>query len=524
AWNDVLKPLGITTDELRAAPEGVRLPLKHSYRKYARGGSTCQGFSTETGRVEFYSEKLRRHGYPALPMLTPTSAPEAAFPLILTTAKNGCYCHSQHRDISALRRRWPVPVVALPTAFAQARQVVDGDRVEIRTSDGCAIMRARIDPDLAENVAVADYGWWQACPDLGLDGSSVDGATTANFNALVSECVIDPVSAAPAMRSLRCDIVPLLGQVAPWAAVRSLRVEAVEPEADGVVKITLAAADKSILPAFAAGQFLTLACNEAAARRGEVRSYSLCGATAPQPTSYRIGVKKLKGGAISPRLVDELRVGDCLYSMAPAGRFLLPRSNEFPIVLIAGGIGITPFMGYLETLALWDRRPDVHLHYVVPNRRGHAFAERIAALACQMPELRVTTCYTRPDDGEIEGIHFDRRGRLTLGMMDEALVARRARFYMCGPDVMMETMRQALLQAGVPSFEIFQERFVSPQPSAQAAADSSQQVLFKRSGLELEWGAGSGSLLDLAERHGVRIPTGCRVGQCESCVVGLLEG
>jgi ferredoxin len=141
-----------------------------------------------------------------------------------------------------------------------------------------------------------------------------------------------------------------------------------------------------------------------------------------------------------------------------------------------------------------------------------------------MPELRVTTCHTRPDNGEIEGIHFDRLGRLTIGMMDDALVARRARFYLCGPDAMMEGMRLGLLQAGVPRFEIFQERFVSPRQPMTIATDTSQRVLFKRSGVEFDWTSGSGSLLDLAERHGVRIPTGCRVGQCESCLVGVVEG
>ncbi len=303
-----------------------------------------------------------------------------------------------------------------------------------------------------------------------------------------------------------------------------MRVEAVEPEAEGVVSITLTAADKSVLPTLAAGQFLTVALDEAAAERGEVRSYSLCGGAAPQPTSYRIGVKKLDSGTISSRLVDRLCAGDVLFATAPAGRFLLPQTNEFPIVLIAGGIGITPFVGYLETLALQARRPQVFLYHVVSNRRGHAFADRITALGRHMPELRVTTCYTRPDVGEVEGIHFDRLGRLTIGMMDDALVARRARFYLCGPDAMMDATRLALLQAGVPRFEIFQERFVSPRPLMPIATDTSQRVLFKRSGVEFDWTARSGSLLDLAERHGVRIPTGCRVGQCESCEVRVVEG
>jgi ferredoxin len=141
-----------------------------------------------------------------------------------------------------------------------------------------------------------------------------------------------------------------------------------------------------------------------------------------------------------------------------------------------------------------------------------------------MPELRVLTHFSRPAAEDRHGLHFDRAGRLTLATIDPSLLARRARFYLCGPDGMMASMSAALKAAGVPSFEIFQERFASPRPPTAPAGATSHTITLRESGISLIWTPESGSILDLAERHGVRIPTGCRVGQCESCAVTLVEG
>jgi ferredoxin len=89
---------------------------------------------------------------------------------------------------------------------------------------------------------------------------------------------------------------------------------------------------------------------------------------------------------------------------------------------------------------------------------------------------------------------------------------------------MMAQLSTALLAAGVPRFEIFRERFASPRPPAASTGATERTIAFRRSGVSLTWTPDSGSILDLAERHGIRISTGCRVGQCESCAVPLLEG
>jgi ferredoxin-NADP reductase len=242
-----------------------------------------------------------------------------------------------------------------------------------------------------------------------------------------------------------------------------------------------------------------------------------------QQDSYRLSIKVLADGAVSP-VMAALKAGDTVLTQAPAGRFLLPRHNEFPVVLLAGGIGITPFISYLEALAHQPARPEVHLYYGARCGAHHAFGARIRELAAAMPELRVTTCFSRPDTTDKRGEGYDEPGRLTLASIDPALLARRARFYMCGPDEMMSSLSAALIGAGVPRFEIFQEHFASPRPMVAPTGATARTVAFRRSGVSLTWTPESGSILDLAERHGIAISTGCRVGQCESCAVPLVEG
>jgi anaerobic selenocysteine-containing dehydrogenase/ferredoxin-NADP reductase len=523
-WNDMLKPLGVTTQALRAQPEGINLPLDHRFRKYAdEDGGKVAGFKTPTRRVELYSEQLLRHGYPPLPQpLSPLTASER-FPIVLTTAKNGHFCHSQQRGIAGLRRRSPIPRVDLSPALAASRGIVEDDAVEISTPHGRIVLHAHLDENLSDDIAVAGYGWWQACADLGLPGYQVLGEDDASYNSLTTDIGRDPISGAPAYRTTACNIARLDIGPRRWVGFRPLVVSALESQTPDVVSVEFAAPDGGVLPSFRPGQFLTLAVDEQARSDNAVRSYSLSGAPALRQHRYRVSVKSMPDGTVSP-VIAGLKVGQSVLAQAPAGRFLLPLQNEFPVVLLAGGIGITPFVGYLEALAGQQLRPEVNLYYVSPRGSHHAFGARIRELAAAMPELRVTTCFSRPDPVDRPGEHYDRAGRLTLATIDPNLLQRRARFYLCGPDEMMASLTAALVVAGVPRFEIFQEHFASPHARRAPAGATSHTIAFRKSKRSLTWAPDSGSILELAERNGIPIPTGCRVGQCESCAVPLVEG
>ena len=106
----------------------------------------------------------------------------------------------------------------------------------------------------------------------------------------------------------------------------------------------------------------------------------------------------------------------------------------------------------------------------------------------------------------------------------DELIQARARFYMCGPSPMMDSIRQGLCDRGVPAFDIFSEVFRSP-PVVDANNPGRFDVRFVRSGnIAAQWTADGGTLLAFSEKLGLSLPSGCRVGQCESCAVRVVSG
>jgi len=211
----VLAPSGVTLEELRANPGGVRVPLETRYRKYAEptadGGRT--GFATPSRRVEIYAQRFLDHGQAALPRYvepaaSPVSRPDLAarYPLVLTSAKVVQFCHSQHRSLPRLRRHSPDPLVELHPAAAEPRGIAPDDWVLVETPRATMRGRARLNGSLAHDVVCAQFGWWQACEPLGLPGYDVDGPGSANYNALIDTDVADPISGTVPLRSYLCEV------------------------------------------------------------------------------------------------------------------------------------------------------------------------------------------------------------------------------------------------------------------------------------------------------------------------------
>jgi anaerobic selenocysteine-containing dehydrogenase len=209
-----LGPSGVTLDALRENPGGVRVPLQTRYRKYAeQKDGVPTGFATPTGKIELYCETFLAHGYRPLPeheepLMGPRSRPELAerFPLILTCAKSTQFCESQHRGLPSLRRRVPDPEVELHPSAAGERGIRAGDWVAIETPEGQVRARAKLNESLDPRVVCGQHGWWQACPELGApayDPFSPDGA---NYNLVIGNAAIDPISGSVPHRAYLCQI------------------------------------------------------------------------------------------------------------------------------------------------------------------------------------------------------------------------------------------------------------------------------------------------------------------------------
>ena len=222
AYRHQLASTGVTLDQLRAAPGGIRVPLQRRHAKYAEpdANGVPRGFATRSRKVELYSQTFLDHGYTPLPdfaepQIGPVARPDLAarFPLILTCAKPSLFCQTQHRALSSLRKRAPHPEVELHPAAAQARGIADGDWVSMETPEGSVRARARLNADLDPRVVVGEHGWWQDCAELGAPGYDPFGPTGANFNLLIGTEALDPVSGTASHRAYLCEIRPVAQEV-----------------------------------------------------------------------------------------------------------------------------------------------------------------------------------------------------------------------------------------------------------------------------------------------------------------------
>jgi anaerobic selenocysteine-containing dehydrogenase len=218
AFRAQLAESGISLERLRADSAAQQIPLTTAHLKYRvrdRQGN-ARGFLTPSRKVEFWSETFADHGYSALPdVLGPflgaasSVKPADRFPLVLTCAKPSLFCQSQHRALPSLRKRSPYPEVELHPATAAARDIQEGNWVEVQTSSGAMRAKARFNETLDHRVVVGQHGWWQGCDEVGMTCSDPADPNGTNFNLTVDAAVRDPISGTPSHRSNMCEIRPL---------------------------------------------------------------------------------------------------------------------------------------------------------------------------------------------------------------------------------------------------------------------------------------------------------------------------
>ncbi|HWU50966.1 MAG TPA: PepSY domain-containing protein [Asticcacaulis sp.] len=276
----------------------------------------------------------------------------------------------------------------------------------------------------------------------------------------------------------------------------SLRVVNRRVEAEDIVSFELTAADGRPLPAFSAGSHI-----EVEIAQGLTRQYSLC--NDPRETHrYLIAVLKTpdsRGG--SQGLHERVQTGDILNVSLPKNHFHLTHI-EGPVVLIAGGIGITPILCMAERLDAIGA-PFV-LHYTARAAGRMAFAERITSSGfAQAAHLY------RNDQGE----HLDLDG--VFAAADPS-----SHVYVCGPAGLIEAVRDRAAAAGWPEDHIHQEYF---KAAVSDAVNLPFQVKLASSGAVLDVAADQ-TLVAALEQHGLRIPTSCSEGVCGACLTQVLEG
>lgn len=243
---------------------------------------------------------------------------------------------------------------------------------------------------------------------------------------------------------------------------------------------------------------------------------------------YRISVKhEPQGQGGSDYFHNEARIGTRLRATAPRGSFVLA-DDQRPVILLSGGIGITPALSMLHELALAEPRPVYFIH-ACNDRSEHNFQQELDGIAQGRPWIRILTAYAAGNADDLAQGTCQHLGLLDRDTLRNWLPLDNYRVYMCGPGGFMDAMRAVLVGLGLKDEDIRQESFGSPLPASSAsvrpvaAEQSGVGVRFGRTGLESTWD-GAANLLDFAEAQGLSPDFSCRAGVCGSCQCGLLSG
>lgn len=232
-----------------------------------------------------------------------------------------------------------------------------------------------------------------------------------------------------------------------WQGERAFQVVSKTVESEEITSFVLAPADGAEVMDFLPGQYITVLVDV----QGEQarRQYSLSDSS--NGRTYRISVKRETGGKVSNYLHDQIDVGSQLSLFPPAGAFTLTESDK-PLVLISGGVGITPTLAMLNA-ALQTRRP-VHFIHAARHAGVHAFRSHIDALAAAHPQMQRYYVYEQGTEGA------DATGFLSQKHLEQWIPASRdVDAYFLGPLPFMKAVKSHLREIGVPEAQSHYEFF-----------------------------------------------------------------
>lgn len=352
-------------------------------------------------------------------------------------------------------------------------------------------------------------------------------ATPPNGKAAVGEKAAPAASAKPAVQK-------------PWKGV--LRIKAIFDETPTVKTFRLMESNSAAMPfTFLPGQYASIT-SEIDGQKVR-RSYTI--SSSPTQRDYiELTVKREDLGLESRHLHDHAKTGDLLEISAPAGEFFFTGKEAKGIVLIAGGVGITPMMSVLRDLTDRSYEYPIHLICAAKTPSDLIFREEIAYLARRHPTVSVASIVSKARKGEWDGAVGHITPEFIVACAPD--IAER-RVHLCGPPAMMDAIKYALAQLKVPPDQVKTENFAPPKggpvaddepdepasetpaatgpapvepgpsPSAQATVKFSKS---DKSGTL----APDQPVLEAAEAIGVVIDFECRVGTCGRCKVPLTEG
>ena len=284
-----------------------------------------------------------------------------------------------------------------------------------------------------------------------------------------------------------------------------------------------------------AGQYLPIRLSLGDAEKMVTRTYTL--SVAPSDHAYRISVKR--DGLVSQWLHDHIKIGDVIEARAPAGDFTIDLTQQRPVVLLGGGIGITPMLAMLKHVVYEGlRQQKMRSTVVVQSARSkndRAFERELEELeAAAGGAVRIVRILSDVSDAE-EGADYDAAGRVDVALLSRFMSIDAYDFYLCGPPPFMQSIYDGLRARDIPDHRIHAESFgpasmvrrgdgPTMAPTRRAPSSAPVHVVFTESLKEARWTPESGTLLELAEARGLSPDYSCRAGNCGTCRAKILAG
>ena len=330
-----------------------------------------------------------------------------------------------------------------------------------------------------------------------------------------------------------------------WTGFRTFRVSSkvFEDTTQSICSFYLIPEDGQPLPSFLPGQFLTFRLDVPTKSGGIeqiIRCYSL--SDAPHPEYYRVSIKRVPQpigsdvppGRSSNYFHDHIEVGSHLQVRAPSGHFHIDKSDA-PVVLIGGGIGITPMLSMLNWYLANQAGREVWLFYGVRNSQELVMKSHLETLANTHKNFHLWVCFSNPLSEDVMTRDYRHQGRVDINLFRTQLPLKPYHYYICGPGPMMESLVPALHEWGVLDSHIHFEAFgpatikrsnttVLITDAHSEAEDTSIIVNFVLSGKELPWRPSANNLLEFAEANGISVNSGCRAGGCGTCQTTIRSG
>ncbi|MFY0544698.1 NO-inducible flavohemoprotein [Brevibacillus sp. H7] len=247
-----------------------------------------------------------------------------------------------------------------------------------------------------------------------------------------------------------------------WRDFRNFVVVQKVKESDVITSFYLKPQDGQALSPFQPGQYISVKLQIPGETYTHIRQYSL--SDSPGKDYYRISVKRedardnKPAGVVSHYLHDHVNEGDVLPVSAPAGDFVLDMTKETPVVLLSGGVGLTPMISMLNAMVeKQPGRPVTFIHAAL-NSKTHAMKEHVKSLAATYDQVKSYVLYSEPTDEDKANRQYDKEGYIDLTWL-QSVADKQADFYFCGPVPFMKSVHRALKEWGVPQERIHYEFF-----------------------------------------------------------------